>query len=127
MLKFSDGGNSDKKDRGVKTVAEITSAGYKYELVRTKIDTNEDTRRNLYGATLEQHEKIPVLEVPLKQFMRDFEREILRVTLVALDWNKLLAAKYVGMKRTTFVEKLRSRGLHPTTESMLKTQGVIKK
>lgn len=126
MLKINDEGKEKGNYDDNKTVAELTVGGYKYELVRTQIDTSEDIRRNLYESKLEDHEDVPIRGVPMKEFMWDFERELLRITLVALDWNKLKAASCVGMKRTTFTERLRARGLHPTTSHMLKTQGVIK-
>lgn len=109
-----------------KVVASIEFNGYKYELIRSQVDTIENIRRRAEQEfpQLVDNDNVPVRGVSLKVFLRELEREILRVSLVAMNWNKLQTAKCVGLHRTALIEKLRARGLHPTTEHILKTQGV---
>ena len=57
--------------------------------------------------------KLPDTGTDLAVNVADFESDLILQALERTGWNKNQAAKLLGMKRTTLVEKIRSRGLTP--------------
>ena len=118
--------STNPRTEGAVLVASVEFNGYRYDLQRSEIDTSPETRRSVQETfpEIKYDDRVPIRGVPLKNLMRELEREILRLTLVAMNWNKRQTAAAIGVNRTTLIEKLRSRELHPTTADMLKRQGV---
>ncbi len=48
--------------------------------------------------------------------MDAFESDLILQALEATGWNKNRAAKLLNLKRTTLVEKIRSKGLAPSAD-----------
>ena len=54
--------------------------------------------------------------VDLRRTIESIETDLIRQALEATRWNKNRAAQLLGVKRTTLVEKIRSRGLTPPAD-----------
>ena len=55
--------------------------------------------------------RLPDDGTDLSESVTAYESDLIRQALERTDWNKNQAAKLLGMKRTTLVEKIRARGL----------------
>jgi len=56
---------------------------------------------------------LPPGGVDLQELVAELERDLIGAALEATGWNKNRAAQLLGLKRTTLVEKIRSRNIEP--------------
>ncbi len=56
---------------------------------------------------------LPPEGVNFSELVDSFESDLINQALQVTDWNKNQAAQLLGLKRTTLVEKIRSKGMVP--------------
>jgi DNA-binding NtrC family response regulator len=111
MVRYSWPGNVRELQNLVERVTTLKRSG--------KIDIDDLPSRMLdaaeraiqgYSIDVKQHDSID-----FKGIVDEFESHLITSALERFDWNKNRAAKFLSMNRTTLVEKIKKKGLVPTT------------
>ncbi len=111
LLRYNWPGNVRELQNLVERVTTLKRSGKidVEDLPSRMLDTAERTAQG-FSIDVQQHDTID-----FKGIVDEFESHLITSALDRFDWNKNQAAKFLSMNRTTLVEKIKKKGLVPSS------------